>query len=188
MSDKQYITTEQIGWTECHKFEVVSGVLCVTDPCYTRGTWCAGSLRNVKNGTWYARAFITNEGDWGNRVAKLLIEHADHMRGEPLPNVEEPFNVGVDSGQAGFFDDSIYPHGECGEFGDKSTFYGQVCDLTCGGDYRSDHRAGGIIGGRGVVTSSGYGDGGYGCYTRSEDGQVVAAMIVFIDDEEESHE
>lgn len=35
-------------------FEVSSGALRVTDPCYSLDTWCAGQLQNVMNGEWNA--------------------------------------------------------------------------------------------------------------------------------------
>lgn len=35
-------------------FEVKSGALRVTDPCYSMDTWCAGTTENVLNGTWHA--------------------------------------------------------------------------------------------------------------------------------------
>ena len=35
-------------------FEVKSGALRVTDPCYDMDTWCAGTLEDVKNGKWLA--------------------------------------------------------------------------------------------------------------------------------------
>jgi hypothetical protein len=38
--------------------------------------------------------------------------------------------IGVDSGQAGFFCDSIYPQGKTGEYSDKKSFYGQCCEAT----------------------------------------------------------
>ena len=36
-------------------FEVKSGALRVTDPCYDMETWCAGTLESVKNGKWFAQ-------------------------------------------------------------------------------------------------------------------------------------
>ena len=52
----------------------------------------------------------------------------------------------------------------------------------------------GIINGVGFVSSSGWGDGGYTCYTaKNEDGQIVGIKIVFIepdydDDDEDDYE
>jgi hypothetical protein len=170
---------------EVGKFEVKSGILVVTDPCYGRGTWCMGSLDNVKKGQWEGYALLSDEGEWGKRVAELVIHHTDRaLLSEDMDTAEE-ISVGVDSGQAGFFDDSIYPASkdEQGDYGDLSTFYGRACEATgsaCGA---------GIVDGAGIVSSSGFGDGGYRCWTkRDAAGQVIGAKIVFIGDEEDDED
>lgn len=40
-------TTNNLG-----SFDVHSGELIVSDPCYSLGTWCQGKLENVRNGEW----------------------------------------------------------------------------------------------------------------------------------------
>ena len=63
-----------------------------------------------------------------------------------------------------------------GDFNDKNTFYGKVCDLTL-----SDMQAGTIIGG--VVSSSGFGDGGYkASLGKNAAGETVAIEITFIEE------
>jgi hypothetical protein len=48
------------------------------------------------------------------------------------------FIVGVDSGQAGIFCDSIYPiTSDIGEYEDVGSFYGACCNATCGAGYSS---------------------------------------------------
>ena len=37
-------------------FEVVSGKLAVSDPCYDTDVWCRGELENCKLGNWVATA------------------------------------------------------------------------------------------------------------------------------------
>lgn len=215
-------------------FNVSSNQLRVTDPCYTKGTWCAGVLENVLPGKWIAEKVVaSNEetGGWGDRIAELCIWHGDYI-GKVDAHELTKIDVGVDSGQAGFFDESQYPEGETGEYGDLDTFYGKVCDGTKGEyhtteekvyddafleeysaalkespqwkadpskweqkledmrtkvRYRSEPDYLGIANvGFGVATHSGYGDGGYDCFVgRNEDGEIVAARIVFISDEEE---
>jgi len=211
----------------------------VTDPCYTVGVWCAGVLENVLPGTWLAEKYIATaaETGWGDRIKELRVFHEQfpHTAAIELTDID----VGVDSGQAGFFDDSEYPRGDTtGEYGDLNTFYGKVCAGTAGAvrewqepmydetdmayfekiysedmkreenplgeeqvrkiidtlrktmRTRSDHDYLGIANvGFGVATASGYGDGGYSCYVgRNEQGQIVAARIVFIDDEKAEEE
>lgn len=157
------------------EFEVTSGRLRVTDPCYNKDTWCAGVL-DVLNGTWGAFVETSDEGGWGVRVASINIfnkeyEHKAHSWS--LTNID----VGVDSGQAGFFDDAKYPE----DPHQDDAFYDSVCDLTLGPN------SGGVLP-FGAVSSSGYGDGGYSCYVSYVNGEIVAAKIVFIGDESEEEE
>jgi len=35
-------------------FEITSGVMVCSDPCYEIPTWCQGIVENVKKGTWLA--------------------------------------------------------------------------------------------------------------------------------------
>lgn len=48
---------QQIG-----TFKSKSGKFIVSDPCYKKGEW-----RSFLN--------ISDEGDWGNRVAELIVVH-----------------------------------------------------------------------------------------------------------------
>jgi hypothetical protein len=158
----------------------------VTDPCYERGTWCAGVLDNVKNGVWESYAYIENYGRnllGGERVKALAVKHKGTNIDWGFKEQVADFEVGVDSGQAGFFNESLYPDGEPGEYGDMHTFYGRACAQTH--DETNRHQHAGTIK-EGVVSSSGWGDGGYSCtYVKDNDGQVVAARIDFITDEED---
>lgn len=91
------------------------------------------------------------------------------------------FEVGVDSGQAGFFDDARFKKHNGG---DDESFYEKACDTTL-----SRMQAGVID--EGAVCNSGYGDGGYVCIfhnSNDEDGLVDFAYIIFIceyEDEED---
>lgn len=158
-------------------FEVVNNKLMVTDPCYERGTWCHGILENVANGKWYAYATITD------RVRELEIRH-EHASSTLKAMEEADFEVGVDSGQAGFFREDMYPAADTGRYNDLTTLYGRACATTI-----SNHIGGTIV--EGAVTVSGYGDGGYVCLVgRDEEGIVRTAKIIFIDeaDDEEDYE
>lgn len=213
-------------------FHLTSNQLRVTDPCYTKGTWCAGVLENILPGAWIAEKVVASNqetGGWGDRIAELCIWHGDYIGNVDAHELTE-IHVGVDSGQAGFFDESQYPEGETGEYMDLDTFYGKVCEGTKG-EYRitveqmydeetvqymiesyakdgktlpeafvehmrtatrtrSEPDYLGIANvGFGVATHSGYGDGGYNCYVgRNDKGEIVAARIVFISDEEDEED
>jgi len=176
-----YTAGEPVG-----EFDITNGKMLVTDPCYERGTWCHGILENVKNGTWEAHAYMEDYGRsllGGTRVKALAVKHkGTHLEGK-FQEHSAPFEVGVDSGQAGFFNEALYPSGEPGEYGDLKSFYGRACAQTHDETNRHQH-AGTIT--EGVVSSSGWGDGGYACtYVMDNEGFVVAARIDFITDDED---
>lgn len=157
-------------------FEVTSGKLRVCDPCYSRHDKGAFLLENVLLGRYFASIEIRGMGIWGERVTRLDIRHENYndMNGFDVGT------IGVDSGQAGFYDDDYYPQGErTGEFDDTDTFYGKACEITL-----SEEQAG-IIDNFGVVSSSGVGDGEYlVCAVRESSGWVAAASIIFIPEDE----
>lgn len=163
--------------TTNYKFELGSCAF-ITDPCYSRGTWCMGEVK-TKPGVWYTAALMSDEGSWGMRVKTLLAWHesSDDFTAEYTLN-KLPFEVGVDSGQAGIFCESIYPDGDTtGEYGDLNAFYGKACAASDTGS------AFGIVDGRGVCSESGYGDGGYSAFAKFDGDECVAIRIEFIPDE-----
>ena len=100
-------------------FEMTSPTMRASDPCYDRDVWCCGTFDNCKLGIWEAGVLMLDEGDWGNRVAVLAARHKETGPDFTIirdPNIflghgswtEQPFEVGVDSGQAGLFDDAHY--------------------------------------------------------------------------------
>lgn len=93
---------------ELGNFEVKSTVLRISDPCYNENVWCAGTVSNVLPGLWKARVTkIDLEDGWGNRCRKIVAVHTDFSKTDFM--VEQlPIDVGVDSGQAGIFDDQLY--------------------------------------------------------------------------------
>jgi hypothetical protein len=157
-------------------FEVESGKLIVSDPCYDRGTWHKGEIKDVRNGTWVAEVVLEDEHEWGMRVKEVTAYLKGHANIEASELLKAA--IDVDSGQVGIFCDSAYPEGETGEYEDLKTFYGRACDST-------DNPLGaGIVDGHGVCSSSGFGDGSYSvCLKRDWDGKVVEVQIVFIENE-----
>jgi hypothetical protein len=145
-----------------------SGVLRVTDPCYSKGTWCAGTVPNCRKGTWIAEIDRKNCGEWGNRISRLTVTHE---LGGVGSDEDAGFEVGVDSGQAGVFDDRRYP-----EDPDESSFYEHCCHLTL------SRPSCGVLK-FGAVSSSGYGDGGYAATVRRDaTGQCYRISVEFIED------
>lgn len=177
-------------------FKIESGKLVVTDPCYKLPTWCQGIVENVKNGVWSVGA----EYD-GNRIKSLHCYNNEAYISNPniLELVygapEMPFVVGVDSGQAGFFDHAYYR--DDNSLGDSpldqdimehrgdepgEKFYAACCHLTHTEGY--PYFTFGTIP-YGAVSSSGWGDGSYVCkglFDTVTGGEYVAFAIIFIED------
>ena len=171
-------------------FEVVSGKLAISDPCYDVDVWCRGDLENCKLGSWLASALEKHMGAWGHRICKLIAVHEDYQDQELGISEHAPFEVGVDSGQAGIFDAAHYQdasvvpkvgHKHLFEGAEADPWYDYCCDITL------SSQSAGILP-FGCVSSSGFGDGGYDCYFwRNSEGQIVRVEIEYIveDDDDE---
>ena len=195
----------------------LSDTIVVADPCYSRKlTHCAAFNFKVKAGNYVVNVEYSDEKDWGIRVKSLAIFHESVKVSRHGFKLNKGVDIGVDSGQAGFFCDSIYPEGEdTGDYSDKNSFYGKCCAATSGSDgdpsclkalirsYENMEKLGAehitilnelkreleqskqkdrnCIMGAGVVSSSGFGDGGYSLYEKKNAaGEVVALKIKYI--------
>lgn len=178
--------------TRLGTFELTGPVLRVSDPCYDRDVWCCGTIENCKPGSWETAVLMQDEGDWGIRNAILVARHEEGgpeleafrkvLNGKDKTWQECPFEVGVDSGQAGIFDDkhyqdnSVFDGMPAAEFDPDNSWYSHCCDITM-----SPLGAGVLP--FGVVSSSGYGDGGYAALKHiGQDGRTDSVFIVFLDD------
>ena len=161
-------------------FKVESGKVTISDPCYSKGTWCAGEVPAV-NGSWKAEAELNGEG----RVM-VLTAGLSTAKGKWE---QTKIDGGVDSGQMSIFDSKFYlddseakgakpgwmepSEGEEG----YSPFYSACCNLTC--DENSKDLHGGVLP-HGVVASSGYGDGSYPVFVKKNaKGLAVAIKVEF---------
>lgn len=180
-------------WKDIGAFQMTTTDMAVSDPCYELGTWCAGELHNCLPGEWEAMIGISDEGEGDQRVAILVVRAKGHAA-EPLNALKTngncgsyfrkaDFVIGVDSGQAGFFDKAFYGKDagidpasletDFSGWGEGfSLFYKACCDNTL-------RREGGVLH-CGAVSNSGYGDGGYSGYYHATDGKVDMAFIQFI--------
>ena len=167
-------------------FQVKSGALFASDPCYGIDTWCAGELSPALNGEWKAHVEISDEGAWGKRVKSLTVCHTGYHK-KVTEWIDSEGDFGVDSGQFGFFDKRYFvDHEDEREYGEPG-FYQECCDATHNEKDRS--QVAGAIGNAGFVSSSGFGDGSYRVQTSSNsDGIIVAAKVIFIEDENEEEE
>jgi hypothetical protein len=182
-------------------FDVTSGKMVCSDPCYELGTWCQGVVDNVKNGKWDAGIATSDEGSWGERISHLWVYHIDAVAKNPkiLREIEQfngyqlAFDFGVDSGQFGFFDFANYRNDASAVGLDKYNFgndfsmkesgdewYRVCCNFTLG-----EHSWGVLP--NGAVSSSGYGDGSYAVVGIKDDsGEWVAFCVEYIGQEEET--
>lgn len=153
----------------------LSSKVIVSDPCYSIPTWCQGIVKNVLPGYYKTDVFTTDETDgWGERCSHIVAIHEDYLNNENFNWEDSGFDIGVDSGQAGIFCSTIYPKGDnTGDYGDSNSFYGKCCDATL------SRLSYGIINKKGVVSSSGYGDGGYKLYLAKDNGQVIGFIVDF---------
>ena len=149
----------------------------VSDPCYGTSVWCAGTIDNVKEGLYNVEVERSDEGMWGNRVKSLTVVHADY-KGFLFFNESARFEVGVDSGQAGIYDEDYYNQYHT-EQDVNDDWYDDICNLT---------NPAGTKDGKCVVSSSGFGDGSYICELVVDGGEVVAIRITFIEEEEYDEE
>lgn len=178
-------------------FEIKSGKVTISDPCYEKGCWCAISDIPAKNGEWIAEVETIDEGDFGIRNAVLKAHHVDY----PVEADKEIGRIGVDAGQAGIFDSEIYPDNDdpqCYMDGDPKGFYDLCCNITCNALPNQKTKSWGLVYSfrtednipepkniRGVVSSSGFGDSTYPVYGNKVNGKLVAIKIVFIGDNED---
>lgn len=156
------------------EFEITSGKVCLSDPCYSREDVDCGKFDvPAKNGTWIAEVCVEHNGGWGDAVSAVTCIHQDSFI--PMFSGLE-FGFGVDSGQFGIFDSSIWED-ESAWDDENKTFYGKCCNMTCHTKERL-----GVIDGKGFVSSTGFGDGCYnGFMELDSDGNLIGFRIVFID-------
>ena len=162
-------------------FEVSSGAIMASDPCYDTTVWCASKIENVKNGTWVSCIVYSNEGAWGKRVSDLIATHED-VHKIHMTQWEKIDSCGVDSGQFGFFDYKYFVDHESEREWGAPGFYNECCEAT---HDESKGFGGNVIGNAGVVSASGYGDGSYPVYVlKDKDGLIVGVKASFLSEDE----
>lgn len=151
---------------------------------------------------WYGQRILDLKAEdpvegYIGRVAYIAIRHESTIACTPpyLKNFTvSEIHVGVDSGQAGFFDlapfkaqsETAIENGSYNQDTEHGKFYRSICEQTS--NESGDSFA---IVPFGAASSSGYGDGDYSLYVlRDKDGLVIEAIIIFIAeyDEEEGEE
>lgn len=167
---------------------ILGNEVIVSDPCYSIPTWCQKIVKNVLPGEYSVFCKKYDSEGWGNRVSMLMAVHTDHEDNILKWKLEGPRGIiGVDSGQAGIFDITTYRvNPENVEMGDGDTsffgvipddkeeeqWYTRICSHTLGDKHWGHYK-------NGVVSSSGFGDGGYDLFVARVNRKVVAFAIDF---------
>lgn len=159
----------------------------VSDPCYKDDVWCKTKLTGVIPGKYSVEVDKSDEESWGLRCASITAIHEDYVNKDL--DWEYHSEIGVDSGQAGIFCESSYRNDSIdiqtpeSDFhivydGEGEKWYEKMCKFTLSEDQWGTYETG-------VVSSSGYGDGGYPLYiVRDRSGYIIGMKITFIDNEE----
>ena len=106
----------------------------VSDPCYDRTTWCMGSIDNVLEGKYNTKIYFWKPEE--PRVSELKVFHENEKE---TTWERQDFTVGVDSGQAGIFCDSVYPQGDPGDWDGQGGWYDVCCNATNNGYNERDN-------------------------------------------------
>ena len=142
--------------------------IVVADPSYDYGDSGTVLLKKVLSGKYLAS--VTNAD---SLITSLKICHSDYKNSDL--NFERYRFIAVDSGQAGFFDKDYFVKNQGGTFGDLNSFYGLACSITM------SPKQAGTIHKKGVVSSSGFGDGCYNLFVaKNSANKIVSAFIEFI--------
>lgn len=174
-------------------FEMTSQTMRVSDPCYDRDVWCCGTFGKCKTGTWEAGVLKTDMGDWGVRCAVLAVRHKETGPDYSVIRQRKVYQM-KDGGlerrsmwvltlvrQASMTRRSIRTTRSsrvCPSLSMTTETFGttHACDITL------SERSAGVMP-YGVVSSSGFGDGSYVCYThKGSDGEIDFAFVIFIDE------
>lgn len=151
------------------------------------------TLKSVLPGKYKVHVKRSNKGNWGIRNSILLVVNSKYAK-KKLDWKKHKSTVSVDSGQAGIFDTQYYRDDEAvshipwikkkapwkirqdDEKGEL--WYMKMSDFTL-----NNKESWGVYE-TGVVSSSGFGDGGYTLYTAKVDKKIVGIAIDFKVDQE----
>ena len=138
----------------------------VTDPGYAEKIWCNESVGGVLPGRYRVSVKLNRR----DRVKELQVTHEDYLQPNSHSRHEHIATCGVDSGTLGVFDEKYFM-----ENASLPDWYDDhVLSWCC----KSKHH---ISDGKGVISESGYGDGGYPLYTAvNGNNKVVSFKIIFI--------
>lgn len=170
-------------------FEIDSESLIVSDPGYsvyeTKEGLYATTVSDVRPGQWSAHVISRSFLDGGGATAAELVCVMVEYEGKRLRWERREPVIGVDSGRAGFYTKQAFQNNllvpkdlewpkRYEELNPKYLWDGYCSFLL-------DNRPGALLPGGGVVSHSGYGDGGYPLFvSRDPEGRVIALRILYV--------
>ena len=147
----------------------ISGRVDASDPSYHIDVWCRHNNLEMVEGDYQCEVIISDEGEWGFRVAAIGIYLSDDPEADNrLASMTDVIDddIGVDSGTCGFFVNK-YELATRGEWNEFCDFFDEgIAWVTS----------------EGFFSSSGYGDGGYPLYGHKDPatGKWDALQIKFL--------
>lgn len=155
----------------------LSNEVMVSDPCYTVPTWCQHKLTDVLPGEYQCTVQKFNDRHWGKRCSFIIVVHKDYNTEDKLNWRKLPFDIGVDSGQAGIFSMETYRNNEVFVTGsrkenDGEEWYRNISDFTLDTPFWGTYP-------NGIVSRSGCGDGGYELRVAKHKGKIVGMFLDF---------
>ena len=131
--------------------------VCISDPCYERGTWCSVWDLDIKEGSYECRTIVGEKPEWGRRVWRLTTAHED----EKVTKWMFETSLGVDAAMMSIICTNHYDDDRQDALGDYRSKAGQTR--------------------RGFYSNTGLGDGSYPLFCGYNDKEeIVALSVVFI--------
>lgn len=155
----------------------LSNEVMVSDPGYEVGIFCQHKLTNVLPGEYHCMVQKFDDRYWGNRCSYIIAVHKDYNTEDKLNWRKLPYDIGVDSGQAGIFSMETYRNDEVFVSGsrkvnDGEEWYENMSNMTLDGERWGTYS-------NGIVSSSGRGDGSYELRVAKHKGKVVGILVDF---------
>lgn len=151
----------------------------ISDPTYRIGTWCTHTVENMKPGTYTCYAVVADEKSYGLHSEGRIAEQYVLFGETTIEDFNEDYiplcDIGVDSATAGVFDFEFFESIQ--EEQKRERWYGLIEGLV---HEEIEYWTAGTMENKGVITSTGYGDGGYDVFALVKEGQVVGLNIVFM--------
>lgn len=167
-------------------FEIISGSVVISDPCYTLDSWCSYKVK-CQDGQYTASVVKKKVNSWGERIHELEAILSTKLDNCNYWKDVQSADIGVDSGQAGIFDSNFYQNNEAvkeSDFGSEPWDCDGPFYSACGSHTLSDKQAGVLS--KGCISSSGFGDGSYNLQVLEDENGIYGMKIVFIDEDQEN--